>query len=108
MRDGRGLSDEQLEPIAGGRVWTGREAAERGLVDDLGGFTAAVARARELAELPPDPRAPLLVLRGDRRSPELPRPYPAPAQPADLLPALLAEALQTRTLAALPWVVRGL
>jgi protease-4 len=108
VRAGRGLSDEQLEPIAGGRVWTGREAATCGLVDDLGGFTAAVARARELAGLPADPRAPLLVLRGGRQSPELPRPFPDPQQPLDLLPALLAEAMQTRTLAALPWVAPGL
>lgn len=108
VRAGRGLSDEQLEPIAGGRVWTGREAAERGLVDDLGGFTAAVARARELAELPPDPRAPILLVRGGGRSPALPRPFPPPAPPVDLLPALIAEATQTRTLAALPWVAQGL
>lgn len=105
---GRGLADEQLDPIAGGRVWTGREAAERGLVDDLGGFTAAVARARTLAELPPDPRAPLLVLRGGPRSTLPPRPFPPPAQPAEWLPALIAELSQTRTLAALPWVLRGL
>lgn len=108
VRDGRGLSEEQLEPIAGGRVWTGREAAERGLVDDLGGFTAAVARARELAGLEPDPRAPLLVLRGGGRAPVPPRPFPRPDEPADLLPELIEEALRTRTLAALPWVLRGL
>ncbi|NTU86040.1 MAG: signal peptide peptidase SppA [Chloroflexales bacterium] len=107
VRSGRGLSDEQLEPIAGGRVWTGREAAQLGLVDDLGGFTAAVARARSLADLPPDPRAPILVLRSGR-SPVPPQPFPPPQQPADLLSALLGEALQTRTLAALPWVLREL
>lgn len=107
VRAGRSLSDEQLEPIAGGRVWTGREARERGLVDDLGGFTAAVARARELAQLPPDPRAPILVLRGGR-APVPPRPFPPPQQPIDLLPALFAELAQTRTLAALPWVLHGL
>lgn len=108
VRAGRGLSEEQLEPVAGGRVWTGREAAERGLVDDLGGFTAAVARARELARLDPDPRAPLLVLRGGGRAPVPPRPFPRPNEPTDMLAALLEEVTQTRTLAALPWVLRGL
>lgn len=107
VRAGRGLSDEQLDPIAGGRIWTGREAAQIGLVDDLGGFTAAVARARTLADLPPDPRAPIMVLRAGR-SHVAPKSFPAPQPPADLLSTLLAEALQTRTLAALPWVLREL
>ncbi|QGN35126.1 S49 family peptidase [Microlunatus sp. Gsoil 973] len=38
----RGLSYDVLEPVARGRVWTGADAKERGLVDDLGGFQDAV------------------------------------------------------------------
>jgi protease-4 len=106
VRAGRGLSEEQLEPIAGGRVWSGAEALDLGLVDDLGGFPAAVARARALAGLPPDPRAPVLLLRGGRGDAP-PPPFPA-APPPNPLPALAAEALRTRTLAALPWVLREL
>jgi protease IV len=108
VREGRRLSDEQLEPVAGGRVWTGAEAQALGLVDELGGFPGAVARARALAELPPDPRAPILLLRGGGRIPAPPRPFPvepAPA-PAGALPALLEEALRPRVLAALPWLTR--
>lgn len=43
---GRGLSAEQVETVARGRVWSGRAAAERGLVDAFGGFHDAVERAR--------------------------------------------------------------
>jgi protease IV len=46
---GREMDPENLEGIAGGRVWTGAEASENGLVDELGGFREAFAKARELA-----------------------------------------------------------
>ncbi len=49
---GRGKSEAEIEGIARGRVWTGRQALERGLVDELGDFTLAVRRARELAGIP--------------------------------------------------------
>lgn len=45
---GRGRTTAQIDPIAGGRVWTGRQALERGLVDALGGFEKALAEARRL------------------------------------------------------------
>src|ERR1039458_5883288 len=40
--------------VARGRVWTGADAAERGLVDELGGLRRAVEIARERSGLPPD------------------------------------------------------
>jgi protease-4 len=43
---GRNLPD--LDPIAGGRVWSGAEALERGLVDGVGGFWEAFQKACEL------------------------------------------------------------
>lgn len=49
---GREMSDEQVEQVARGRVWSGTDAKEAGLVDELGGFTDAVAKARELAGVP--------------------------------------------------------
>lgn len=49
--DGRGQTREEVHAIAQGRVWTGTDALERGLVDELGGFDAAVAAAAELAGL---------------------------------------------------------
>jgi signal peptide peptidase SppA len=54
---GRGMTVEAVRAVAGGRVFTGREAASRGLVDALGGLERAVERARELAGLPPEPAA---------------------------------------------------
>ncbi|MGD7732728.1 signal peptide peptidase SppA [Propionibacteriaceae bacterium G57] len=49
--EGRGMAVDELEPLARGRVWTGRDAHERGLVDELGGFEQAVQQACELAGL---------------------------------------------------------
>lgn len=48
----RGMSPERVHEIARGRVWTGADAAERGLVDELGGLTDALRIAREKAGLP--------------------------------------------------------
>jgi protease IV len=47
----RALETEAVDPIAGGRVWTGRQALENGLIDELGGLKAALDKARTLAEL---------------------------------------------------------
>jgi protease-4 len=47
-----GLSD--LEGIAGGRVWTGAEALDLGLVDETGGFREALGKARELGGIERD------------------------------------------------------
>lgn len=48
----RGLEMTRLrEELAGGRVWTGEQALERGLVDQLGGLREGVEKARELAGL---------------------------------------------------------
>ncbi|MFV0405893.1 MAG: signal peptide peptidase SppA [Propioniciclava sp.] len=47
----RGMRLDDLEPLARGRVWTGADAAERGLVDHIGGMSTALARACTLADL---------------------------------------------------------
>ena len=49
--ESRKMSREQVDPIAAGRVWTGSQALERKLVDELGGVDAAVRKARSLAGL---------------------------------------------------------
>lgn len=54
VADGRGLGHEDLDRLARGRVWTGRDAHRAGLVDHLGGLERAVAVAAEKAQLPPD------------------------------------------------------
>ena len=42
VADGRGLNQDQVQAIADGRVWTGQQAKELKLVDELGDFEAAV------------------------------------------------------------------
>ena len=46
---GRKLPLERVQAVARGRVWTGADAKERGLVDELGGFWTAVADVKKLA-----------------------------------------------------------
>lgn len=102
---GRALTDAQLEPVAGGRVWTGREAQQLGLIDELGGLPVAIARARTLAQLPADASAPVLWVTADkRREPALPQPFPT--EPLAAMPVVLKEVLRPRILAALPWILR--
>jgi len=48
---GRDIPIETVREIAKGRVWTGAQAKERGLVDELGGFMKAVEVAKTLAEI---------------------------------------------------------
>ena len=52
VADGREMSLEGVDRIGKGRVWTGRRAYELGLVDELGGFGAAVRAVKELAQIP--------------------------------------------------------
>ncbi|HVY83867.1 MAG TPA: signal peptide peptidase SppA [Caulobacterales bacterium] len=49
VANGRHMSVDQAHAVAHGRVWTGQQALERHLVDRLGGFSDAVARAQALA-----------------------------------------------------------
>jgi protease-4 len=51
---GRGRDTEYIDSIAQGRVWTGAQAKEKGLIDDFGGLDKAVEVARELAGIPAD------------------------------------------------------
>jgi protease-4 len=52
----RNLSPADVHEAARGQVWTGRQALERGLVDELGGFQEAVALVRQQADLAEDSR----------------------------------------------------
>lgn len=49
--DGRGMSKAEIDSIGQGRVWTGEQALERGLVDQLGGLDVAIEEAAKLADL---------------------------------------------------------
>jgi protease-4 len=50
--ESRKATPEQIDRVAQGRVWTGRQARENGLVDALGGLDAAVRIAKERARIP--------------------------------------------------------
>jgi protease-4 len=54
VADGRNLTTDAVDRVARGRVWTGADAHERGLVDELGGFRTALRRAKILAGLEED------------------------------------------------------
>lgn len=51
VAEARGKPPAEIDQVARGRVWSGRQALERGLVDKLGGLDAAVAAAAERAKL---------------------------------------------------------
>ena len=51
VAEGRSLGMEEVEEIAQGRVWSGKQAIEVGLVDDLGGLEEAITAAAELANI---------------------------------------------------------
>jgi ClpP class serine protease len=51
---GRTIGVEKIAPFAEGRIFSGQQGKERGLVDELGGLREAIVRARELAKLPGD------------------------------------------------------
>jgi len=54
VAESRGMTPEEVDLIARGRVWSGEDAYEHGLVDNLGDLDDAIAAAAELAELGDD------------------------------------------------------
>lgn len=60
VAEGRHMSPAAVDAVGRGRVWTGRQALARGLVDRMGGMRQALAAARELGQLPAD--APIIEL----------------------------------------------
>jgi protease-4 len=60
VAEARNMSIEDVGIVARGRVWTGADAIERGLVDELGGLRTAVRRAKVLAGLDIDAKIHLL------------------------------------------------
>ncbi len=54
VAEGRGKTYEEIHALAQGRVWTGRAALDKGLVDAMGDLDAALAEARSLAKIGPE------------------------------------------------------
>ena len=57
----RGTTPERIDQVAQGRVWTGRQALQNGLVDELGGLSHAIALAKWRAGIPSDREVELVV-----------------------------------------------
>jgi protease-4 len=53
VAEGRQQTSARIDAVAQGRVWTGHQARELGLVDELGGLDLAIQRAGERAKLDP-------------------------------------------------------
>jgi len=53
VAEARGMTVEEVDAVAQGRVWTGADALEVGLVDELGGLSHAIDKAAGLVELEP-------------------------------------------------------
>jgi protease-4 len=96
---GRKLTVQAVDGIARGRVWTGADALERGLVDELGGLRTAITRAKVLAGLEPDDDVKLVSYPGSSVM-DLLRPKPSSQPAAASVPEALA-ALLGRSVAGL-------
>jgi protease-4 len=59
---GRKMDLAKLESLAGGRIWTGRQAKDAGLVDEIGTLRDAIAEAKKLSGHKPEEKFELLVL----------------------------------------------
>jgi len=71
VAEGRGLETAQVHKAARGRIWTGADAKDLGLVDELGGLTRALEVVRTLLALAPDAGIDLQVFPRPRRLPEI-------------------------------------
>ena len=78
VSDGRGLEAAAVDAVARGRVWTGAQAADAGLVDELGGLRTALEQAKTAAGLSPDADVALM-------------PYPPPQPFAEQLGDVLRQ-----------------
>ena len=65
VAEARRMTVEEVDAVARGRIWTGADALERGLVDELGGMRAAVRRAKVLAGLDADTEVSLVGFPGN-------------------------------------------
>jgi protease-4 len=90
VADGRPLDVPGVDAVGRGRVWTGAQAAERGLVDELGGLHEAVARAKVALSLDPNTDVALVPY---------PPPRPLAAQIAELFGQVQAREAAERPLA---------
>lgn len=92
VADGRKLTVEQVDEVARGRIWTGADAKDRGLVDSLGGLRTAITRAKVLAGLDPDTKVRVFSYPGSSWL-EMLRPKPSSQPAAASLPQAVGSLL---------------
>src|SRR5206468_4290779 len=61
VAESRHSQPEKVDALAQGRVWTGRQAKQNGLVDQLGGLDQAIAVAKQRAKIPADSEVQLVI-----------------------------------------------
>src|SRR5271157_5111149 len=71
VSSGRHMTQEEVEEVAKGRVWSGEDAKARGLVDELGGYAVALRLAREAAKLAPEAAVKLAVFPPEKEPVEI-------------------------------------
>jgi protease-4 len=101
VAQGRKMSVEEVDAIGQGRVWTGRQAKEKGLVDELGGLRKAIDLAKEKIGLGPEDRVRIISLPRPRFSfGSLLREVGILADEPEQIPAVLSEQLERLALLA--------
>ncbi|BCQ10414.1 signal peptide peptidase SppA [Mycobacterium heckeshornense] len=96
VAEGRKMSTAAVDAVAQGRIWTGEDALERGLVDELGGLRTALRRAKILSGLDEDADVRVVSYPGSALWEFLrPRPssQPAAVSLADTLATLLSRSV---------------
>src|SRR5215471_10896711 len=68
---GRHMTEEEVEAVAKGRVWSGEEAKARGLVDELGGYAVALRLAKQAANISAEASVTLTVFPREKGVAEL-------------------------------------
>jgi protease-4 len=106
VAEGRGMTEEEVEEIARGRVWTGEQAVDIGLADELSDFDGALAVAKELAKLEPDKEYSVVQITPPGRM-LLPMAFPKDGEPAWVtLGGVMQGLAHERVWAMAPWTVR--
>jgi protease-4 len=103
---GRSLSQDSVEAVAQGRVWTGRQALRAGLIDQLGGLQNAIEEAKVLLGMQATGPVALEVYPKPRRFWRLPLGLGLPLSQASLMQSWLQFVTSERIWAVLPLRLR--
>lgn len=86
VADGRKMSEEAVDAVGRGRIWSGYRAKSHELVDEIGGLSEAIEEARKLAQIPDRKKIRLLHYYRRRRLREMFMPQVTASAHAELLP----------------------